>query len=620
MTTTEHAAQPIAIGDHRTTTVLAHVIPSAPRSNVEALYVDVGGAPRRISYGTYFNAFPAAYWAHWTQLTDVTLRLTLSGRGRVEVLRTDRTSTSSVVHAVEVDSECESIDVTVSLVGLERGGWVWFDLLPAEQSTRLEVMEGSWTTTAAPRTAATASIGITTFNKPDYCVRTLAALAASPSVRAVVDTIYLVDQGTMQVSDAAGFAAAATDLDGQLRVIEQRNLGGSGGFSRAMLETLDAGRSAFTLLLDDDVEIEPEAIYRLVQFGRFTTTPTVVGGHMLDMLKPTVLHAWAEEIDPRWFLWRPGPPAHVRHDFADRNLRATSWTHRRDDADYTGWWMCLIPTETMREVGLSLPAFIKWDDAEYSLRAKTVGTSTVSLPGSALWHVAWVDKDDSREWQAYFHARNRLVAALVHSTERRGGMLLTNLRRVDLRHLLCMEYYAAHIRERAYRDVLRGPEHMHAEIGGILAELRSLRTRFTESTEYPTPQQIPDSRHGRQSYDIEMHYPPSRHGLYGWTSKQLARHWLVPSPPADAQPDVELARRDATWWRLPTFDSVVVTDSPRTSAVVYRRDRAFFRDQLRRSRESVGRLERSWDELAVQYRAAIGDITSPAAWRTTLLG
>lgn len=36
-------------------------------------------------------------------------------------------------------------------------------------------------------------------------------------------------------------------------------------------------------------------------------------------------------------------------------------------------------------------------------------------PGAAIWHMAWSDKDDAIDWQAYFHLRNRLVVAALHS-------------------------------------------------------------------------------------------------------------------------------------------------------------------------------------------------------------
>ena len=120
------------------------------------------------------------------------------------------------------------------------------------------------------------------------------------------------------------------------------------------------------------------------------------------------------------------------HDFLSSNLRQTSWLHRRCDVDYNGWWMCLIPTSVIREIGLSLPLFIKWDDSEYGLRAKAHGFPTVSLPGSAVWHVSWIDKDDLVGWQAYFHARNRIVTALLHSPYEFGGRVVRESQYADI--------------------------------------------------------------------------------------------------------------------------------------------------------------------------------------------
>ena len=145
-------------------------------------------------------------------------------------------------------------------------------------------------------------------------------------------------------------------------------------------------------------------------------TPTIVGAHMFDLLDRPKLHAWAEVVDDEPFMWRALYQEKLPHDFSAANLRQTPMLHMRLDADYNGWWMCLIPIEVIREVGLALPAFIKWDDAEFCLRARDAGYPTVSVPGVALWHVSWVGKDDSIDWQAYFHARNRIVAGLLHST------------------------------------------------------------------------------------------------------------------------------------------------------------------------------------------------------------
>ena len=46
-------------------------------------------AGTRASFATYFNAFPASYWRRWTSVTDVTLRVQVSGEADVIVYRSN---------------------------------------------------------------------------------------------------------------------------------------------------------------------------------------------------------------------------------------------------------------------------------------------------------------------------------------------------------------------------------------------------------------------------------------------------------------------------------------------------------------------------------------------------
>ena len=116
--------------------------------------------------------------------------------------------------------------------------------------------------------------------QPDYVRRIVATIGAADELRDHLDTLYIVDQGTRSVEAEPGWAGAAGRLGGQLRVIPQANLGGSGGFSRGMYETLAAGKSTFHMVLDDDVSVEPESILRAVRFGTYARRPTIVGAHM----------------------------------------------------------------------------------------------------------------------------------------------------------------------------------------------------------------------------------------------------------------------------------------------------------------------------------------------------
>ena len=136
-----------------------------------------------------------------------------------------------------------------------------------------------------------------------------------------------------------------------------------------MDEATIKGDADYVLLLDDDVVCEPEGILRAVTFADLAKSPTLVGGHMFSLYDRSVMHTFGERVARwRWF-WGPAPGTKHAHNFARKPLRSTKWLHRRIDVDYNGWWMCLIPTRVIREIGLSLPMFIKWDDAEFGLRA-----------------------------------------------------------------------------------------------------------------------------------------------------------------------------------------------------------------------------------------------------------
>lgn len=575
-------------------------------------------AGRRVSFGTYFNAFPASYWQHWTAVRDITLRVRTSGPATLLVYRSNGTGTKQRIETREVDGTCES---TFDLVldQYSDGGWIWFDIVADESNAVFEGAE--WTTEHEPQRSGKASIGITTYNKPDYCVDTLANLADSPDVLEFIDRIFVVDQGDQRVDARPEYPQLAERLGETLQILTQPNLGGSGGFARSMAETLRRPESGFVQLLDDDVRIEPESVRRSIVFGQYASVPTIVGAHMFDLLDRPRLHAWAEVVDETPFMWRTLYQEKMPHDFSVANLRQSPILHMRLDADYSGWWMCLIPVEAIRAVGLSLPAFIKWDDAEYCLRARDAGIPTVSMPGVALWHVSWVGKDDSIDWQAYFHARNRIVAALLHSGVPQGGTLLRHSRRVDLKHLMMMQYYPVALRHRALQDILSGPTHMRAGLPTAMPEARALAKEYPETVVHKDSGVPLRSRRGRQVYKrLKLHTFDSPTGLrLRWfTATTLLSHWFRSPDPANiAQPEVEFGKGDANWWRVPLFDSALVSAADGSGKNIYTRDRARFRRMLMDSVRLHRTLKRRWPALQREYRDALGELTSSDAWQKT---
>jgi galactofuranosylgalactofuranosylrhamnosyl-N-acetylglucosaminyl-diphospho-decaprenol beta-1,5/1,6-galactofuranosyltransferase len=573
-------------------------------------------AGRRVSFATYFNAFPAAYWRRWTTVEAVTLRIRLAGESKIILYRSTARGFSHPVETISVDSEIpETVQRTLSLDPFIDGGWYWFDIIAGPHGTTL--IEADWLAEAEPTPAGTVSLGITTFNVPDFMLEQLRTLGEASEIHELIDHIYVVDQGTDKVIDRPGFADATKKLGDRVRVIEQGNIGGSGGFARSMDETVTAGRSAYVLLMDDDVKLEPEGILRAVTFADLARKPTIVGGHMFSLNDRSLLHAYAEAVEPHTWWWGPAPNTKARHDFGRRNLRNTPWLHRRADSDYNGWWMCLIPTRIIRELGLSLPVFIKWDDAEYGVRARNRGFPTVSLPGVGSWQVPWDDKDDARDWRAYYHLRNRIVSALLHSPAPKGGALISESLERQLQSLLSMQYSTAAIRLLAIEDVLTGPDHMHREMPHKLPELRALQAQFTDAQKAADLGSFPPPRRKPPEAVKSSTTPTNKYNLMTKAGSGTVRQFRRPREGAMKRPQMALPYQDASWWVLCKLDSALVSNAEGTSAAWYRRDPRLFRSLGRRSLAAHRRLRRRWARLAAQYRAAAADFNSPERWRET---
>jgi galactofuranosylgalactofuranosylrhamnosyl-N-acetylglucosaminyl-diphospho-decaprenol beta-1,5/1,6-galactofuranosyltransferase len=467
-------------------------------------------------------------------------------------------------------------------------------------------------------TSGRLSVGITTFNRPEFCVDQLVTLSEQPAILTVLDEILVVDQGNQKVADHELYPQVAETLGSKLRLIEQGNLGGSGGFSRAMDEAVTKSTSDYVLLLDDDVVCEPEGILRAVAFADLAKKPTIVGGQMFSLYDRSVLHAYGEAVAKyRWF-WGPAPHTVHGHNFAKKSLRSTSWLHRRIDVDYNGWWMCLIPTKVIREIGLSLPMFIKWDDAEFGLRASEAGYSTVTLPGVAVWHVPWHEKDDTIDWQAYFHRRNRIVAALLHSPYDRGGRLVLESFETQVKHLLSMQYGPAEMGLMAIEDILEGPQRMHRDVLKRLPELRKLRTQYDDSRSASDLDAFPSARRRKPPRRGKEPTAPTSKLARGRTMVAGAVRQVLPvRSTARQNPEANIPHIDLKWWLLSQFDSALVSSADGTEASWYKRDRALFRSLMKRSLTLHARLAAEWPQLVEQYKTALPDLASPEAWRET---
>ena len=565
-------------------------------------------AGEEASFETYFNAFPASYWRRWSQLRSVILSLDIEGQANISLYRSkqDGQRISVANHLVGTGHH----EFELPLKNFEDGGWLWFDIT-AEQETTLA--DAAWCSphapgpqllpdgTEQPAQDKRVAVGIPTFNRPTDAVAALKALAEDPVVDEIIDFVLMPDQG---------------------------NLGGSGGYSRIMYEALENTDSPFILYTDDDIAIEPDSVLRAVQAARYAAKPIVVGGQMLNLQERSQLRTTGEQVNRADFMWGAAPHAVYDHDFAKYPLRAIGTRethldpkkydsralHRRVDVEYNGWWMCLFPRIVAETNGQPLPLFIKWDDTEYSLRAARNGFPTVTWPGAAIWHMAWADKDDAIDWQAYFHLRNRLiVAAMYHEGPAKG--ITKSIFKSTLKHTMCMEYSTMAIQIEAMRDFLAGPDHLFDILESSLPRIAQIRKNYSDAVilesadELPAPTGapgVPTRNVGGRLAKIKK-IPWAIKGLKHLVSKEDAAHHEAPQ--------LNLTPDEARWFTLSRVDSATVSTAGGTGVAFRKRDRDLAKDLVTQTRELLKEIEDNFDDLRAEYRAAQPELTSRESWK-----
>ncbi|MGW6376593.1 glycosyltransferase [Rhodococcus sp. NPDC055112] len=557
------------------------------------LRLDAGA---RAHTNTYFGRFAASYWQRWTTVTEVrvSLRAAGSGRFRVRLVASDIAGHRRIVGAVAGSGD-ETVELSSPLDKFVDGGALWVEIDALDAPLTVDRLE--WTT-AAPETVRPVAIAICTFNRADDCAQTVAALASDDRVLEVIDSVYVVDQGTDLVRDRELYGEVTPRFGDKLHYLRQPNLGGAGGFTRGLYEVSATDGHADVILMDDDILCEPETVLRLNAFANVTVEPTLVGAQMLFLLNPDYLNVGAEDVDLGTLQHGQKVPKALRNTSMLKKNQ-----ERRVDAGYNAWWTCLIPAEVVAKVGLPVPIFFQWDDVEYGVRAREAGFVTVTLPNAAVWHADfyWKDFDD---WARYFSTRNSLIVGALHSdldTKRLGRQFFRQISE----YLVGMQYGLAATTLRGIEDFLEGPKVL--QDGGIaaMAAIRAERSEYPETVKHDAataPVRSADLTTRRSGGEPSaMRLILVKRAIDQWFGR--TQHGLVSVP-----------REDAHWWHISLFDHVVVTDASQSGVRIRQRDKGKAVDLLRRTVRVLRRLREDGAAVSRQYRDAAPQLTSRENW------
>lgn len=237
--------------------------------------------------------------------------------------------------------------------------------------------------------------------------------------------------------------------DPNIRVIPNKNCGGSGGFARGLLEAVSSDANfTHVLLMDDDIRFECEIIARTIRFLRLTKTTRkqlCVGGHMLLENNPGILYE-AGGTFQSGRIWGYGGGT----DLTD--TASLLRTCVLPTAQYNAWWYCCMPISEVRRNGLPMPFFIKCDDIEYALR---MDMQVVTMNGIGVWHKDFAEKNSPH--LEYYIKRNELVVSILYETATSIRNAIGKLVRAYGKAIATGNTGTVPYILKAYRDFIYGP-------------------------------------------------------------------------------------------------------------------------------------------------------------------
>lgn len=367
----------------------------------DCLYMKNG---TEISTFTYFNALSIGKWKKYTNVKGIYFYIEAEGRYTLRLMHS-RLSNKKVINKVICEENIETDGKAIcelKYTDNEIDGIYYAEIIAHGD---VIIYGGGYTALSSGKTNnIELAIGICTFKREEYVIRNINSIRES-----IIGNKESVAYGHVEVfvSDNGNTLDIDKISEERINVFYNKNAGGAGGFTRCIIESLEAQNKNFThmLLMDDDIKFEPEIIcrtYMLLKLAKAQYLDAVIGGSLLRMDMPNIQHAGRES-------WGVDRVVSEQHGY-DMTKEVFLHTNEKDiRADYNGWWYCVTSLKNKHD-NLPLPIFIHGDDIEYGLRQ---GKEVISINGIGVWHDAGDNRKNSS--MEYYDMRNLLILTAMHN-------------------------------------------------------------------------------------------------------------------------------------------------------------------------------------------------------------
>ncbi|MEG3955584.1 glycosyltransferase [Microcoleus sp. herbarium2] len=404
-----------------------------------------------VSSNSYFNSFYELFYTKYTTLSSIYYVLKLEGDFKVSVYREVNGENKREIISEQNFEKCQFSEpvkiLPINLLQNEKAGRIYFEITCSSEQGAFK--EACIATDENKNREVSLAITICTFKKEDYIKNTLTAIFQDELLQTKNFKLFVVDNGrTLDQADLT---------QPKLKLVPNINAGGSGGFTRGLVEALAENVYSHFLLMDDDIELESQCIYRLFSLHEYAKTDLAVAGGLLNLEKKHMLYeagaTYNEDSKTRGFA--PGSLTAANHNI---DLRSSSSLNRllvEEHIDYGGFWFFSFSKDVVEKIKLPLPLFIKIDDIEFCLRINELGNKIVAFPSMAVWHQPASAK--KLNWETYYYIRNDLITYAIHYSIEYMDTV-QHFTKVILESLSRFDYNHAEMVIKSFEDYIKGPD------------------------------------------------------------------------------------------------------------------------------------------------------------------
>lgn len=550
-------------------------------------------------FDTYFNGVSIEKWRKYTKVQNIGLQIEIEGSFKVTLYQKRM-----------IDNQIQEQALKEEIFVQEKRGKVELEFPAGTKGMLFFCLEGlqaqsvfyggAYITDLAETERREVKIGlvICTFRREEYIQKTIqileeAFLNKPESVLKDKLEVFLSDNGKTLPEELA------TDY---IHIFPNKNVGGSGGFTRGLMEILKKNQQKRTithvLFMDDDVKIAPESIlktWQVLSLIKEEYAEAFLGGAMLRMDQPSIqVEAGAS--------WNTGKLISLKAGLDLRRPESCLYNEVEEYSEFHAWWYCCFPIEVARNDNLPLPFFIRGDDVEYGLRNQK---PLILINGICVWHEPFENKYSS--FLNYYILRNQLIVNSLHCPQYGKKELKKEVFRRVTEEILFYRYRNVDLILRGVEDFLRGPEWLFSTDGEALHQEITAMGYRAESVEkldmafrYAEYQRSIKQKEGTLARYLRK---ISFNGYLGIVGGREDRIVSMANP------------KYCNVWRA---DRVMYYDAAAEKGFLTQRSWQELLDCYKKMGKVFWMIDRRYEKIRKRYRLKIGKLTNLSFWKKYL--